>query len=40
MMLICTITECETCPALGSGCDCFPWCEYLREDGVDEDAAD
>ena len=34
-MLICTLTDCETCPALGSGCDCFPWCEYLREDGAD-----
>ena len=31
-MLICTCPIVEKCPALGSQCDCFPWCEYLKED--------
>lgn len=31
-MLICTCPIDEKCPALGSQCDCFPWCEYLKED--------
>ena len=39
-MLICTCNDYKECPALGSNCDCFPWCEYLREDGVNDDAAD
>ncbi len=37
-MLICTCPVDEKCPALGSQCDCFPWCGYLKEDGVEEDA--
>lgn len=36
-MLICTCPIDEKCPALGSQCDCFPWCEYLIEDGVQDD---
>ena len=36
-MLICTCPVDEKCIALGSQCDCFPWCEYLKEDGVEED---
>ena len=34
MMLICILPIDEDCPALGSGCECFPWCEHLREDGI------
>ena len=33
-MLICVLPIDEDCPALGSGCVCFPWCEHLMEDGV------
>lgn len=36
-MLICTCPIDEDCIALGSDCDCFPWCEYLKDDGVGED---
>jgi hypothetical protein len=36
MMLICTCSIDEKCPALGSHCECFPWCEYLKEDGIGE----
>ena len=35
-MLICTCPIDEKCPALGSNCVCFPWCEYLWEDGVND----
>lgn len=35
-MLICTLPIDEDCPACGSICDCFPWCEYLREAGCDD----
>ena len=35
-MLICILPIEEDCPALGSDCKCFPWCEYLREDGADD----
>lgn len=31
--------ECQDCPALGSNCKCFPWCEHLKEDGLEEDDA-
>lgn len=31
-MLICTCPIDEDCIALGSHCDCFPWCDYLKED--------
>lgn len=31
-MLICTCPIDEDCIALGSNCDCFPWCDYLKED--------
>ena len=30
-MLICTLPIDEDCPAWGSNCECFPWCDYLRE---------
>ena len=33
-MLICTCPVDEDCPALCSNVECFPWCEYLHEDGV------
>ena len=32
-MLICVLPIDEDCPALGSNCECFPWCEYLMEEG-------
>lgn len=35
-MMICVCPIDEKCIALGSGCDCFPWCEYLREDNENE----
>ena len=35
-MLICTCPIDEDCPALGSNYNCFPWCEYLFEDGTEE----
>ena len=35
-MLICTCPVDEKCIALGSQCDCFPWCEYLKENGEDD----
>ena len=35
-MLICTCPDVLDCPALVSDHDCFPWCEYLREDGADD----
>ncbi len=28
----------DACHAMGSGCECFPWCEHLVEDGIDESA--
>lgn len=35
-MLICTcpsvIPNTEECIALGSGYECLPWCQYLKED--------
>jgi hypothetical protein len=33
-MLICTCPIDEDCPALGSHCDCVPWCDYLKDDGL------
>lgn len=35
-MLICTLQIDQDCPALGSNCECFPWCELLKEDGSNE----
>lgn len=35
-MLICVIDDMYSCPALGSQCDCFPWCDHLREDGEED----
>lgn len=35
VMLIYTCPIDEACPALGSNCDCFPWCEYLKDDGLE-----
>lgn len=35
-MLICTCPIDEDCPAMGSNCDCFPWCDYLMDDGSDD----
>lgn len=32
-MLICTCPNELECPAIGSDVVCFPWCEYLGEDG-------
>ena len=37
-MLICTCPTLEDCPALGSDCECFPWCEYLAEEEWIDDA--
>lgn len=37
-MLICTQPVDEDCPALGSNCVCFPWCEHLKEDGLEDEA--
>lgn len=35
-MLVCTCQDIENeCPALCSNVDCFPWCDYLREDRDD-----
>lgn len=25
---------------LGSNCDCFPWCEHLKDDGMEEEDND
>lgn len=36
-MLICTCPVDAECAALGSHCDCFPWCDYLKDDGEDEE---
>lgn len=36
-MLICTCPIDEDCPATGSGCECFPWCENLKDDGTGDD---
>lgn len=36
-MLICTCPIDEDCPATGSGCECFPWCENLKDDGKEEE---
>lgn len=37
MMLICVCPDIENeCPALCSDADCFPWCDYLRNDGVED----
>lgn len=33
-MLICMCPDDDGCPAAGSDCFCFPWCEYLKEEGV------
>lgn len=33
-MLICTCPDDEDCIAFGSDCVCFPWCDYLKDDGV------
>ena len=35
-MLVCTNNDIFGCPALGSKCECFPWCEYLIKDGVED----
>ena len=35
-MLICVCPIDEECPAMGSDLYCFPWCEYLYEDGVED----
>ena len=35
-MLICTCPIDEACIALGSQTDCFPWCEHLYDDGVED----
>lgn len=39
-MLICTCPIDEDCIALGSQMDCFPWCEYLHDDGDEDYAVD
>lgn len=36
-MLICTCPIDEDCPATGSGCEYFPWCENLKDDGTEDD---
>lgn len=36
-MLICTCPIDEDCPAQGSNFDCFPWCDYLKDDGLGEE---
>jgi hypothetical protein len=35
-MLICTCPVPEDCIALGSDHECFPWCEFLKDDGSEE----
>lgn len=35
-MLICVCPVDEDCIAFGSGCDCFHLCEYLYNDGTEE----
>ena len=35
-MLICVCPIEEKCPATGSDWCCFPWCEYLYEDGAND----
>ena len=34
-MLICTCPIDEDCPA--TGCECFPWCENLKDDETEDD---
>lgn len=36
-MLICTCPIDEDCIAWGSNCECFPWCDYLKDDGLEDD---
>lgn len=36
-MLICTCPIDVDCIAWGSGFECFPWCDYLQEDGTKEE---
>lgn len=36
-MLICTCPVDVDCIALGSHCECFPWCDYLKDDGLEDD---
>ena len=36
-MLICTCPVDEDCIALGSNCHCFPWCDYLKDDGLEDE---
>lgn len=36
-MLICTCPVDEECIALGTNFDCLPWCEYLHDDGAEEE---
>lgn len=37
-MLICTCPIDEDCIAFGSNFDCFPWCDYLKDDGTEGEA--
>lgn len=36
-MLICDNNDIWVCPALGSQCECFPWCEYLKEGDAEDE---
>lgn len=36
-MLICTCPIDEKCIALGSDLECFPWCDYLVDDGTEDE---
>lgn len=36
-MLICTCPIDEECIALGTDFDCLPWCDYLKDDGLEDE---
>lgn len=35
-MLRCTCSDVLDCPALDSNFECFPWCDFLKDDGTEE----
>lgn len=39
-MLVCTCPIDEDCIAAGSQLDCFPWCEFLIDDGLEGENED
>lgn len=36
-MLNCTCPFAEECIAFGTDFDCLPWCDYLKDDGTEDD---